>query len=65
MHAVHFEHLLFPPDGGHEPVELVVLLVPLDRVQLVALQVVVAGQEGRLPPQFVDRNGRVHELQTL
>ena len=39
---------------GHVPIELDVVLVPLDRVQTVALQVVVAQQRGLLADLLVD-----------
>lgn len=40
----------------HESVKLVSTLVPLDRVELVLLQVVAAGQVGRLALRQVGRD---------
>ena len=45
--------------GGDEPVELLLVVVPLDRVQVVALQVVVAPQHRLLPAQRVRGDHRV------
>ena len=45
--------------GGDEAVELLLVVVPLDRVQVVALQVVVALQNGLLAFEGVRRDDRV------
>ena len=44
----HSEHLNLVVHAGHEPEELLAILVPLDAVQLAHLQVIVADQGGRL-----------------
>ena len=44
---------------GDEAVELLLVVVPLDRVEVVALQVVVAPQHRLLPAQRVRRDHRV------
>ena len=46
MHAPHTEHLYLVVHAGHEPEELLAVLVPLDGVELGALQVVVTAQAG-------------------
>ena len=44
--APHTEHLYLVVHAGHEPEELLAVLVPLDRVELGALEVVVTAQTG-------------------
>lgn len=51
--------------AGHVAEELVAVLVPLDRVQAVALQIKVALELGRCRPQYVIRNAHLCQPQTL
>ena len=44
--APHTEHLYLVVHAGHEPEELLAVLVPLDGVELGALEVVVTAQTG-------------------
>ena len=46
---------------GDEPVELLLVVVPLDGVEVVALQVVVAAQDRLLAAERVRRDHRVVE----
>ena len=47
--------------GGDEPVELLLVVVPLDRVEVVPLEVVVAPQHSLLSSERVVRDHRVFE----
>ena len=49
----------------HEPVELVPALVPLDAVEVVAVEVVAADQVGAVPGLDVPRDTEVDLGQTL
>ena len=63
FHSLHWEDL----DRGrlvrHEPVELVAALVPLDAVEVVAVQVVAAHQVGTVPGLDIPRDPEVYLAQ--
>ena len=63
MHAPHIEHLYLVVHAGHEPEELLAVLVPLDGVEPGSLQVVVTAQAGAGAQDQLTRNCRALHTQ--